>query len=57
MNIFIGGSKTVNIIDDAVKEKLTSISKNSYDIIIGDCCGIDTAVQGYLKAIDYSKVT
>lgn len=55
--IFIGGSKTIYKIDDNVKEKLQEIIKNQYDVLIGDCFGVDKAVQEFFYENRYRNVT
>lgn len=57
MKIFIGGSKAVNTLDENIKEKLHEIIKNKYDVLIGDCSGVDTAVQRFFCDNDYRNVT
>ena len=55
--IFIGGSKTIYKIDDNVKEKLQEIIKNQNDVLIGDCFGVDKAVQEFFYENRYRNVT
>ena len=55
--IFIGGSKTISIIDDNVKAKLQDIIKKQYDVLIGDCFGIDAEVQKFFYDSNYTNVT
>ena len=57
MKIFIGGSKTIYEIDDVIKEKLQEIIKNQYDVLIGDCFGIDKTVQEFFYENGYRNVT
>ena len=57
MKIFIGGSKTINTLDENVKEKLQEIIKNKYDVLVGDCNGVDTAVQRFFYDNNYRNVT
>ena len=57
MKIFIGGSKTINTLDENVKEKLQEIIKNKYDVLVGDCFGVDTAVQRFFYDNNYRNVT
>ena len=57
MKIFIGGSKMISEIDKNVKEKLDEIIKNKYEVLIGDCWGIDAAVQKFFAEKDYRNVT
>ena len=55
--IFIGGSKTIHTIDDNVKEKIQEIIKSQYDVLIGDCFGVDKAVQEFFYENGYRNVT
>lgn len=57
MKIFVAGAKSVKIINEDVKKRLFSISEKCYDVLIGDCYGIDTAVQDYFISLQYPKVT
>ena len=57
MNIFIGGSKNIGRLSPAVKKMISSIIKNEHHILIGDCYGIDLAVQHFLNEHGYEKVT
>lgn len=57
MKIFVAGAKSVKMINEDVKKRLLSISEKCYDVLVGDCYGIDTAVQDYFISLRYSKVT
>ena len=57
MKIFVAGAKSVKIINEDVKKRLLSISEKCYDVLIGDCYGVDTAVQDYFISLQYPKVT
>lgn len=57
MKIFIGGTKTVFAIDDNVKAKLSEMMKKGSEILIGDCGGIDSAVQQFFADKKYNNVT
>ncbi|MBR2471917.1 MAG: hypothetical protein IKB55_04455 [Clostridia bacterium] len=57
MKIFIAGAKSIKNIDDNIKQKLLSIAKKNYDVLVGDCHGIDSAVQNYFNILKYPKVT
>ena len=57
MKIFIAGARSIKEIDDDVKTKLLSISDKHFDILVGDCSGVDTAVQKFYQAQKYSKIT
>lgn len=57
MKIFIGGSKMISDIDGTVKEKLSEIIKKQYNVLIGDCWGIDKSVQQFFNQNNYRRVT
>jgi hypothetical protein len=57
MKIFISGSIKIKEIPLCAIEKLDSIIKHDYEILIGDAKGIDLLVQKYLKKKAYKKVT
>lgn len=57
MKIFIGGSKMISELDKNVKERLKEIIKNNYDVLIGDCWGLDTAAQKFFAENCYRNVT
>ncbi len=57
MKIFIAGAKSIKDINDDVKVKLSSISDKRYDVLVGDCSGVDTAVQRFFFSHNYSKIT
>ena len=56
MKVFVGGSKAINTLDDTAKKILLSLYEKHYDILIGDCYGVDTAVQGYFANFKYSQI-
>jgi len=57
MKVFIAGAKSIKKIDDIIEKKLVSISQKSYDVLIGDCHGVDKAVQNFFTTLNYSNVT
>ena len=57
MKIFIGGSRLVSALDNNIIEKLQFLCKNGYEILIGDCDGIDALAQKYLHETNYKNVT
>lgn len=57
MKVFIAGARSIVLLDNAVVEKLHAISQKQYDILIGDCSGVDSAVQRYYTGLDYRRVT
>ncbi len=57
MKIFIAGARKLTELDPPVQERLYSIYKNEYDVLVGDCYGIDTSVQRYYAGLKYDRVT
>ena len=57
MKIFIAGARKLTELDRSVQERLYSIYKNEYDVLVGDCYGIDTSVQRYYAGLKYDRVT
>ena len=53
MKVFIAGAKSIKKIDDIIEKKLVSISQKSYDVLIGDCHGVDKAVQNFFTTFIY----
>lgn len=56
MKVFIAGAKTIKELDSPVKERLDSISKNGFDVLIGDCYGVDASVQKYFSGLNYGHI-
>ena len=63
MNIFISGTagfgsaKKITKLPSIVITKLNIMIEKGYNILIGDCQGIDTLVQEYLYTKGYENVT
>lgn len=57
MKIFIAGARSITDIDNFVINKLRSICDKGFDVLVGDCYGIDTVVQSYFADHAYSNVT
>ena len=57
MKIFIAGAKSIKEINDDIKHKLLSISDKHYDVLVGDCSGVDTAIQKFFLTHQYSQIT
>lgn len=57
MKIFIAGARKVNTLNDTIKEKLDSICQNKHSVLIGDCYGVDAAVQNFFAQRLYRDVT
>ena len=57
MKIFIAGARSITSLDDSVQKKLMSIYNKNYNVFVGDCYGIDTAVQNFFMKLRYKNVT
>ena len=57
MKIFIAGSRDICALDNYTQAKLDSICSKGYEVLIGDCYGVDALVQTYLSLRKYEKVT
>ena len=57
MKIFIAGARSITIIDNFVISKLRSICDKHFDVLVGDCYGVDTIVQSFLSERSYPNVT
>lgn len=57
MKIFIGGSKTIKVLNAQTVATLERIISESVEILIGDCFGADCLVQKYLCERGYKNVT
>ena len=49
--IFLGGSKSINRLDDSINEDLIEFMNLGHNIIIGDCMGADLQMQKVLEEI------
>lgn len=56
MKIFIAGSRSIGKLDDYAHAKLASICAKGYDVLIGDCYGVDALAQSYFCRLSYEKV-
>lgn len=57
MKLFISGSKSISILSDEVKAILDAHIAMDTEFLVGDCYGVDTAVQKYLDSKGYRNVT
>lgn len=55
-NVFIGGSRRLSRLNDAIRSRLDNIVAQGLDVLIGDANGIDKAVQEHLASRGYRKV-
>ena len=57
MNIFIAGARSIKTLDENVLVRLRNISDKGLNILIGDCYGVDTAVQKYFHKLNNHNIT
>lgn len=55
--VFIGGSQTIDILDEKAKRKIDKYISDGTEILIGDCRGVDKLVQAYLFLKSYQNVS
>lgn len=56
MKIFIAGAKTVKDLDVSVKQHMLTIYQKGFDVLVGDCYGVDASVQKFYSDLGYDKV-
>lgn len=54
--VFVGGSRRISRLDDAIRRRLDSIIKNNLQVVVGDANGADKSVQEYLRLRNYKRV-
>ena len=57
MKIFLAGAKNLKQLDLPVQRKIMSICRANHDILVGDCYGVDSAVQKLCADVGYPHVT
>ena len=57
MKLFISGSKSISVLSDELMSLLDSYIATGVEFLIGDCYGVDAAVQMYLDSKGYRNVT
>ena len=48
MKLFISGSKSISVLSDEARSQLDTYIATDAEILVGDCYGVDAAVQMYL---------
>lgn len=56
MKIFIAGTKAVQKLDTLVLQRMMSIYQKGYNVIVGDCYGVDSSVQKFYSDLGYDNV-
>ena len=57
MKLFVSGSKSITVLSDEVNAILDKYIAMGTEFLVGDCYGVDAAVQMYLDSKGYSNVT
>ena len=57
MKIFIAGARSVQKLDASVQQRMMTICQKGYDVLVGDCYGVDASVQRFYSKLGYSNVT
>ena len=55
--LFVSGSKSISKLSDAAIGLLDDAIEKGMEILVGDCYGVDSAVQKYLDQQNYANVT
>jgi hypothetical protein len=55
--VFLSGSRAISRLNQEIRDRLTGIITQSFDILIGDANGADKALQSFLKENNYTNVT
>ena len=55
--LFVSGSKSISKLSEAALGLLDDAIKKGMEILVGDCYGVDSAVQKYLDQRNYANVT
>ena len=56
MKLFVSGSKSITVLSDEVYAILDKYIAMGTEFLVGDCYGVDAAVQMYLDSKGYSNV-
>lgn len=57
MKVFIAGARAIRSLDELATRRLKTICDRQYDILVGDCYGVDSAVQRFCVNLSYNRVT
>ncbi len=56
MKIFIAGAKSIKALPDVVQQRMMTIYQKGYEVLVGDCYGVDASVQKFYSGLGYSNV-
>jgi hypothetical protein len=57
LTIFVSGSRSINFLPPGALQALDRIMAQGFTVLVGDCLGVDLAVQRYLSTKGYRQVT
>ena len=57
MKYFVSGSKSISTLPESTIEVIDFFISLEAEFLVGDCYGVDAAVQKYLESKGYSNVT
>ena len=57
MKYFVSGSKSISTLPESIIEVIDLFISLEAEFLVGDCYGVDAAVQKYLESKGYSNVT
>ena len=57
MKIFVSGSKTISTFDSEIIKVLNRMVENNHEILVGDCEGVDTSIQNFMKNKAHKNTT
>ncbi len=57
MKVVVSGSRSVRILPEAAQDALRKLMTLGAQILVGDCEGVDRAVQDFLSEAGYTNVT
>lgn len=56
MKIFIAGARSIKGLSPKVQQRMMTIYQKDYDVLVGDCYGVDTSVQRFYSDLGYGNV-
>ena len=57
MKYFVSGSKSISTLPESIIEVIDLFISLEAEFLVGDCYGVDAAIQKYLESKGYSNVT
>ena len=56
MKVFIAGARSIKNLNASVQKRMLSIYEKGYDVLVGDCYGVDSSVQKFYANLGYPNV-